>query len=256
MKTAYKVPLYYETAFSFFNVKRQVNFFEKLFKKYSKRKVKRVLDVACGPSLQLIELAKRGYESVGIDLNKEMLDYLKFKAKKEGLRLETIKADMQNFRLKKKADFAFIMMGSLAARSNKEFLNHLDSVANSLSRGGLYFIQNFQFGCLTDKPIEWTIRKSGITVKVRYSNKLVNMITQTSQEELILEVKDGKKKKKFVHRQKLKRIYPAEFKLLVEKNGKFEFLGWYAGTVDTWYLNKPLEKARDSGTNMVLLRRK
>lgn len=49
---------------------------------------------------------------------------------------------MCEFRLKKKADFAFIMMGSLNVESNERFLAHLDSVATSLKRGGLYFIQN------------------------------------------------------------------------------------------------------------------
>lgn len=62
----YDEPLYYEIAFSFVNVNEQVNLFEKFIGKYSKVKVKRVLDIACGPSLQLREMAKRGYEVIGL----------------------------------------------------------------------------------------------------------------------------------------------------------------------------------------------
>lgn len=99
----YNEPLYYEIAFSFVDVKKQTNLFEKFIKKYSKVKVKRVLDIACGPSLQLRELAKRYYEAVGLDLNPQMLDYLKEKANEEGIEIETIKADMIKFKLKKKS---------------------------------------------------------------------------------------------------------------------------------------------------------
>ena len=62
----YEQPLYYEIAFSLFDVKKQIDAFEAIIAKFSKIKVKRFLDVACGPSLQLRELAKIGYEAVGL----------------------------------------------------------------------------------------------------------------------------------------------------------------------------------------------
>ncbi|MGB9671727.1 MAG: class I SAM-dependent methyltransferase [Candidatus Bathyarchaeales archaeon] len=71
----YKHPLYYEIAFSFFDPKKQVDSFEEITAKFSKIKVKRFLDVACGPSLQLREIAKRSYEAVGLDSSAEMLAY-------------------------------------------------------------------------------------------------------------------------------------------------------------------------------------
>lgn len=69
-----------------------------------------------------------------------MLEYLSEKAKEEELKIKTMQANMANFRLEEKVDFAFIMMGSLEFASNEEFLSHLDSLANSLKKGGLYFI--------------------------------------------------------------------------------------------------------------------
>ena len=121
----YKQPLYYEIAFGFIDPKEQINNFERIIKKFSKTKVRRFLDIACGPSLQLREIARRGYEAVGVDLSPEMLTYLRRKAKEEGLKIETLQADMYGFKLTKEADFAFIMMGSLNAESNEKFLSHL-----------------------------------------------------------------------------------------------------------------------------------
>ena len=119
----YKHPLYYEIAFGFIDSKEQIDSFEKIITKFSKIKVKRFLDIACGPSLQLREAAKRGYEAVGLDSSSEMLTYLQQKAQEEGVKIETLHGDMCKFRLKKKVDFAFIMMGSLDVESNEKFLS-------------------------------------------------------------------------------------------------------------------------------------
>jgi len=141
----YKNPKYYEIAFSFINVKKQVNLFEEFIKKYSKINVKSILDIACGTSLQLREFARRNYRCIGLDMNKGMLNYLKKEGKKEKLDIETIKSNMINFSLKNKVDFAFILMGSIIyIKSNAELMNLLKSVSNSLNSGGLFLIEIYQ----------------------------------------------------------------------------------------------------------------
>jgi SAM-dependent methyltransferase len=253
----YKQPLYYEIAFSFFDVKKQVDTFEDVIKKFSKVRVERFLDVACGPSLQLRELARRGYEAVGLDLAPEMLEYLSKKAEEEGLKIETVQADMCNFRLEKKADFAFIMMGSLVVESNERFLSHLYSVASSLRKGGLYLIQNLCVNWGSSHSQSWDVERDGIKVKTVYNMRWKDMLNQIFIEEMSLEVKDHGKELKLESSENLKFIFPQEFKVLVELNGRFEFLGWWEGNESTWYLDKPLEKAKSpNNLNMVLLRRK
>jgi len=255
--TIYEHPLYYEVAFSFFDVKKQIDAFEAIISKFSKVKVRRFLDVACGPSLQLREIARRGYEAVGLDSAPQMLRYLSGKAKEEGLRIETVKADMCNFRLDKKTDFAFIMMGSLVVESNEKFMNHLDSVAYSLKRGGLYFIQNKAVDWTRIAGQSWTMEREGITVKTTFKIHWKDIINQTYTEEVLLEVNDNGQKARFESKEDLKFVFPEEFKALIKLNGKFDFLGWWEGTVSTWYLDRPLEKAKTpNNTNMLLLRRK
>jgi SAM-dependent methyltransferase len=253
----YKRPLYYEIAFSFFDAKKQVDTFEQVIKKFSRIKVRRFLDIACGPSLQLRELARRGYETVGLDLAPEMLEYLSKKAEKEGKKIETVHADMCSFRLKKKADFAFIMMGSLVVESNERFLNHLDSVASSLRKGGLYFIQNVSVNWTSVPEQSWELERDGIKVKTTYSSHWKNILNQIFTEDITLEVNDHGKEMKLKTSDDLKFIFPQEFKALVKLNGRFRFLGWWEGNESTWNLDKPLEKAESpSNFNMVLLGRK
>lgn len=251
----YNQPLYYEIAFSFVNPKKQVDNFEKIIKKFSKIKVKRFLDIACGPALQLREIAKRGYEAIGLDLSRKMLGYLKRKAKKEGIKIEAVEADMTKFKLKNKADFAFIMMGSLVVKSNDEFLSHLDSVALSLNKGGLYFIQN-KYLDYEEAKASWKMEKDGIKVKTTYKSDFKNALNQIYAEKITLEVNDNGKRRKFINKRDVKFIFPQEFKTLVEFNNKFEFLGWWKATPNVWDLNKPLEKAKNLNGNIILLRKK
>lgn len=247
--TVYSNPLYYEIAFSFVNVKRQINLFEKFIRKYSKIKVKRVLDIACGPSLQLRELAKRGYDAIGLDLSSSMLRYLKQKAKEEGLKIETIKADMRCFRLKKKVDFAFIMMGSFKFKSNEDLLKHLNCVSASLKRGGLYLIENMDLNWPSFKPQQWVIKKDGIKIKTTYDLKPKDSISQTSEENIILEINDHGKKLKLIEKNLIKHVFPQEFLSLIKLNNKFEFLGWFER-----FKFKKLKKGNRN--NIVLLRKK
>jgi SAM-dependent methyltransferase len=254
---SYRHPLYYEIAHSFFDARKQVDTFEVIIDKFSKLRVRRFLDIACGPSLQLREIAKRGYEGIGLDLAPEMLRHLSKKAKEEGVRIETVQADMSNFRLKKKVDFAFIMMGSLVFESNEKFMNHLDSLAYSLNRGGLYFIQNKMVNWTGTVEQSWTEERDGITVKTTFSMHWKDILSQVYTEKMKFEVNDHGQTRRFVSEEDLKYVFPQEFKLLVKLNNKFEFLGWWEGTESTWFLDRPLEKSKSpSNLNMILLRRK
>jgi SAM-dependent methyltransferase len=249
----YNQTKYYKIAFSFIDPKKQVSLFEKFIKKFSKIKVKSVLDVACGPALQLKELAKRGYSSAGLDVNSKMISYLKKESSKDGLEIKALAADMNNFKLKQKIDFVYIMMGSIIyTRNNNLFLSHLNSVANSLKRGGLYLIENLAINWSDPKflkPQSWTMRKKGIKIKTTYKITLKDALKQIVSQNFTLEVDDNGVKRKFINQVDLKIIFPEEFKLLIGINGKFEFLGFFErGKV------KLLKKA--SSNNIVLLRRK
>jgi len=252
MKSIYKHPKYYEIAFSFINPKEQTDLFEKFVSKYSKIRVKRVLDLGCGPSLQLRELVKRGYITIGLDKSKEMLNYLKKQAEKEKLKIQTKMADMKNFSLKKKVDFAFIMMGTIGNfQSNKNMFDHLNSVASKLKRGCLYLIEN---ACLNwrekilFKPEKWTIEKRGVKVKTTFSLRVKDVINQLLLEKLLIRVNDNGVRKTFEENEIVKLIFPQEFLEIVQRTNKFKFIGWFER-------NKVKRLKKANRNNIIVLRR-
>src|SRR3989338_11572606 len=93
----YKNPKYYEIAFSFRNISNEVDFFEKAIKKFYKIKVRKVFELASGNSPYLEEWHKRGYEYFGLDLNKEMLDFVEARAKEKGIKVKLFKGNMVDF---------------------------------------------------------------------------------------------------------------------------------------------------------------
>lgn len=249
----YNQPKYYEIAFSFVDAKKQVELFERFIKKYSKVKVKKVLDIACGPALQLREFAKKNYTSTGIDSNSQMINYLKDISRKEKITINAIKADMNNFRLKDKIDFSYIMMGSIIYAKNTElFLSHLNSVASALKSGGLYLIENLAINWFDPKFLKsqsWTMKEKGIKVKTTYKITPKNSLKQIVSQNFSLEVDDNGHKLKLINQADLKIIFPEELQLLIEKNGKFEFIGFFER-----YSVKRLKDI--SPENIVLLRKK
>lgn len=249
----YSQPLYYEIAFSFFDVKKQCDLMEKFIHKYSAISVKSVLDIACGPGLQLREFAGRGFRCIGLDSSLPMLKYLKEKAREERINIETVKADMTRFRLNCKVDFAIMMMGTISLiENNSKILSHLESVASCLKKGGLYLVENVDldwtkkdfFGAQT-----WVRERDGIRVEATYDLQLKDTLTQTAIAIISLDVNDKGKEFYFEEKRTVKIVFPQEFLALIELNGKFEFLGWFEPDS-----TKKLKEAKED--NFVILRRR
>lgn len=177
----YSHPKYYEIAFGFRgDCKSETDFFEECMRRHSTIPVKRVLEIASGPSPHLKELARRGYEYIGVDLNPAMLDYAREKAKSIGAPATFLEADMRDFRLDVPADFAYVTLGSLYVESTEALLSHFHSVAASLRSGGLYVLHwciEFVWDRGLNQRYEWTEQQDGVTVSVVSSvrDKLVQI---------------------------------------------------------------------------------
>jgi SAM-dependent methyltransferase len=249
----YGNPFYYDIAFSFKDIVKEVNFFEECIKRFSKVKVRRGLDIGCGSSPYMLELVKRGYSFTGLDISEVMLAYSLEKARRAGVKIEVIHADMRNSRTKKSFDFAFCMLGSLDVETNKEFLAHLDSVAACLKEGGLYLLDGgVQFDWTRLEGESWTVIKDGLVINVTWSVAPLNYVEQKIIERITLEVIEEGKTKVLKTEKVGKLIFPQEFLELLNKNGKFEFIGWF----NNFDLEQPLEKAERFNRPVTLLRRK
>jgi len=249
----YDNPFYYEVAFGFRDISKEVDFFELCIRKFSKIKVKKVLDIGCGPSPYMLELAKRGYSFAGLDLSKAMLDYSLEKAQKAGIKMKAIHADMRNFRARERFDFVFVMLGSIEVESNSDFLSHLSSVAGCLKSGGLYLIDAaIEFDWARQGGESWTMTRDGMTLNVTYEVVPIRYVEQKIIERTIVETMENGKTRVLKLEKIGKLMFPQEFLELVDKNGRFEFIGWY----NNFDLTQPLEKATKFNRPMTVLRRK
>ena len=101
----YTAPRLYEIAFDM-NRKGEVDFLVHCFKRFARRPVRRVLDIACGTGPHLIRLADRGYEMSGLDLSARNIEFLRERLAGKGHDGELIVGDMTDFRLRRPVDAA------------------------------------------------------------------------------------------------------------------------------------------------------
>lgn len=137
-QSIYDFPVYYDLLFGS-DWRAEFDFLEFCFDKYAKRTVRRVFEPACGTGRLLIKMAKCEYEVGGNDLNPKAIEYCNDRLERHGFGRPTFVGDMADFKLKRKVDAAFNTINSFRhLPTEKAARSHLQCVANSLAKGGLY----------------------------------------------------------------------------------------------------------------------
>jgi SAM-dependent methyltransferase len=253
MENFYDHPEYYDLAFSWRDMKKEVDVFEECFRRYSGIPVRRVLELASGTSPHLEELSRRGYHYTGLDLNKAMVLWSESKARRLGIDAAFIEGDMAGFCLPEPVDFVFTMCGSLYVHSTAELLSHLNSVARALKPGGLYFLDwciNFEWNRAKAEQ-KWEIERGGVKIGVRFNEKVLDTASQTAEYRLEGDIEDGGRRLHLESVDTVRVVLPQEFRLLVEKCGMFEFMGWW----NYWDLDRPMEEEVEVSRPITLIRR-
>ncbi|MHB9025172.1 MAG: class I SAM-dependent methyltransferase [Armatimonadota bacterium] len=249
----YQQAQYYEIAMSFVDVPKQIDLFEAYIRDHSAIPVQRVLDICCGPSPQLREFVRRGYQAIGLDASRPMLDYLEAQAACEGIQVETVYADMREFSLDQPVDFCYILLGTLPyVGSRQGLLSHLSCVAQALRPGGIYLIENLLMDWVstaTPQQQDWTMEREGITVHSHYQLEVLDPLAQTARHVLEFIVDDHGKPVHLGEDCVVPLFFPQEFISLVELQGAFEFVGFFDRDS-----TEPLRKL--SCDNIVVLRRR
>jgi SAM-dependent methyltransferase len=97
----------------------------------------RILDLCCGPGRHSLELARRGYAVTGVDRTAEYIRRGRRKAKKEGLSVEFVRADMREFVRSGAFDAAINMFTAFGYfRDPEEDRSVLRNLCASLAGGG------------------------------------------------------------------------------------------------------------------------
>jgi ubiquinone/menaquinone biosynthesis C-methylase UbiE len=99
------------------------------------------LDLACGIGRHSIELAKRGYNVVGTDFNKEYIEHCKERAKELSLdNVRFMQMDMRKLNFKNKFDFIINIWTSFGYFSEEENLDTLRRMSKALKKNGKLLI--------------------------------------------------------------------------------------------------------------------
>lgn len=159
----YDHPRYYDVIFDE-GTAEEADFLEAVWAKHCRRRVKRLLEPACGTGRLLIELAKRGYEGEGFDASEAMLRHGR---KRAGGRVTLSEQRMESFRVGKKVDAAYSLISSFKyLLTESAALAHLERVAASLKSGGLFILGLHLTDYRRERPVHerWVVTQDGLRV--------------------------------------------------------------------------------------------
>ncbi len=250
----YDHPTYYEVAFSFRDIPKETTFLSNCIDRYSKIEVNRVLEIACGYAPHAGELAKHGYRYLGLDNNRNMLDFAVDKWRQLDPKPEFLNADMTSFQTDQPVEFAYVMLGSLYVNTPDEMNSHFVSMADALRPGGLYLLDwCVQFG----DPMKYADRnevtheRDGIRIKSRFDIRLIDPPRQMYEEVWTLDIDDHGHRQQLQRTEQNRAIFPDEFLSFVNGRSDFEFVGWWSD----WDFAQPISDNRQIIRPFALLRR-
>lgn len=128
----------YETMLPQEKTLAEVDFLEKML---ALQKSVKILDCPCGHGRHSVELARRGYDVTGQDLNSFFIEEAKKAAAQAGVSVRWNKGDMRELPFENEFDIAlnlFTAFGYL--ESDDEDQKALDAVARTLKRGGKFVL--------------------------------------------------------------------------------------------------------------------
>lgn len=218
---------YYDLIYSDKDYEKECDFIEAAFRKYSRFKPKKLLDVGCGTGGHAIPLAKRGYHVTGVDISRTMIKIAKEKTGKIGLDLDFRVNDLRKLQLHQKFDACICMFAVMDyLTTNKDVIAALTNIRRHLKKDSL-FIFDFWYGpaVITLLPSSRLkkMAKNGLKV-VRFAEPSLDSLHHlcTVSYHLII-IKENKILNEINEKHVIRFYFPEEIKHYLEENG-FELL--------------------------------
>jgi len=256
-ESAYSRPEIYELAFSFRDYPKAVDFLTEAAAAAGMSSIGSMVELGCGPGQYCLEFARRGVTSFGVDLSPEMVAYTQAKADDEKLPCQLIEADMRAFSLPQPLDLAVCMMATFhLLRTNRDVIEHFDSVADNLTDMGLYIIElshpkdMFSPGSATRN--KWTMDDGLVKVDTEWGcDAVIDPLTEINTGTVHFKVKHPTLVEEFSFQEQWREIPAGLIRALIELSGRFKIAAMY-GDLD---MNVPFDNS-DKAWRMVIVLRK
>lgn len=152
---------------------RETDFVEEIFRNFSPKPVKTILDGGCGTGGHAIPLAKRGYEVVGIDASKAMVELAKAKASKANLSISFQTMDIRQFDLNQKFDACLLMFSVLGyITETADILKTLAKVKRHLKKDSLFI-----FDCWNGLAVLRTLPSARVQTFEDKDERVIRLVT-------------------------------------------------------------------------------
>ncbi len=205
-------------------VPRVIDFVEHVFRVEASREVRDILDLACGTGGPSIELARRGYRVVGLDINREMIDIASRKAREQGVdSVDFIVGDMRELKFSEEFDAVTCFFTSINYVITDDGIKAVfQGVYNSLRSGGLFIFdtpniiraERWRRG----DPVIWRVDYNGMNVLV-IDTVLMSTVNQLIDWKRTILVKEGGRLEMIPDYHRLRGYTVNELKLLAHGTG-------------------------------------
>jgi SAM-dependent methyltransferase len=231
-------------------------FVEAACRKYCDFPVRSLLEPACGSGRLVLEMAARGYDTIGLDLNAKALAYLRKRLARRQLSAEVIQADMTEFTLPQPVDTAVCMVNSFRhLLTEADARRHLECVAANLRPGGIYILGLHLVPPDADEDsIErWRTREGRTQVSTDLRVIAVDHRRRIETLQVSLRVRRGERQWRFRGRFDLRLYNATQIRSLLESVPAFELCDVY----DFWYeIDYPLELNDEISDTVLILKRR
>lgn len=214
------------------------DYIEEIFK-INNFKPSLVLDLGCGTGNFCIEMARRGYEMIGIDMSLDMLNCAKAKSEEKGLNVLYLNQDMTNFELFGTVDVIVCLMDSLNYILYKKDIKRMFKlVKNYLNPDGIFIFDintPYKFENVLGENVFYDISDEATYIWQNYYNKK----SKVCEFELTFFIKQDEGYKKFDEIHYERSYDSSELKDLISISG-LKLLNIY----DNLKLSKPSQKSQ------------
>lgn len=231
----YEQPQLYDLGFSYRDIEAECDGLLAIVARHGIGAPRRVIDVACGPAHHLRELARRGIEAYGVDLNRSMVRYARGLAKAQGVEVHFAVGDMRTFSAPARCDVVICLFDAFAhCITDADGIEMLRAAAAALRRGGLLLIESthpadyFRVGDRRTTE-RWSRRMPEVTIKTTYVMTAIDPTAETYVASMTIDAayRGRRKPQRLIDRQLHRMWLRSGIESIASRSGAFRPVGWY-----------------------------